>query len=131
MNRAEIRRKKREEQKNKKTYVMTADELEKIRKYERQMAKAEIMQKTGDLAEQILKMMIVIPTNVLINDYWPGSAKKRIPKFVEDCLSLYHSWECGAVDMQEMQNLTEEYAKIKLIEDGTATARVINGGKGR
>ena len=117
MTRAEIRRKEREKKKNKATFVMTYEELEKIRKREYEKAKKEYEKKNGEIAKTILKMMIVVPTNVLINDYWEKTARKRIPRFVEDCLSLYDSLSKGAVKMQELQDLTEEYAKIRLIDD--------------
>ena len=117
MTRAEIRRKEREKKKNKATFVMTYEELEKIRKQEYEKAKKEYEKKNEEIAKTILKMMIVVPTNVLINDYWEKTARKRIPKFVEDCLSLYDSLSKGAVKMQELQDLTEEYAKIRLIDD--------------
>ena len=117
MTRAEIRRKEREKKKNKATFVMTYEELEKIRKREYEKAKKEYEKKNGEIAKTILKMMIVVPTNVLINDYWEKTARKRIPKFVEDCLSLYDSLSKGAVKMQELQDLTEEYAKIRLIDN--------------
>lgn len=127
MNRAEIRRKDREKKKNKATFVMTYEELEKIRKQEYDRARKTIQDKSDQIAEDILKMMIVIPTNVLINDYWEKTAKKRIPQFVEDCMDLYKAWSEGIVSMEEMQELTEEYAGIKLIEDGTATSKVMKG----
>ena len=117
MTRAEIRRKEREKKKNKATFVMTYEELEKIRKQEYEKAKKEYEKKNEEIAKTILKMMIVVPTNVLINDYWEKTARKRIPRFVEDCLSLYDSLSKGAVKMQELQDLTEEYAKIRLIDD--------------
>ena len=117
MTRAEIRRKEREKKKNKATFVMTYEELEKIRKQEYEKAKKEYEKKNEEIAKTILKMMIVVPTNVLINDYLEKTARKRIPKFVEDCLSLYDSLSKGAVKMQELQDLTEEYAKIRLIDD--------------
>lgn len=117
MTRAEIRRKEREKKKKKTTFVMTYEELEKIRKQEYEKAKKEYEKKNEEIAKTILKMMIVVPTNVLINDYWEKTARKRIPKFVEDCLSLYDSLSKGAVKMQELQDLTEEYAKIRLIDD--------------
>ena len=117
MTRAEIRRKEREKKKNKATFVMTYEELEKIRKQEYEKAKKDYEKKNEEIAKTILKMMIVVPTNVLINDYWEKTARKRIPKFVEDCLSLYDSLSKGAVKMQELQDLTEEYAKIRLIDD--------------
>lgn len=116
MNRAEIRRKEREKQKKKATYVMTEEELEKIRKQEYEKAKKLIIDKSDEMAEEILKLMLVIPTNVLISDYWEKTAKTRIPKFVEDCMSLYDSWTKGAVSMEEMTKLTEEYAQIEIID---------------
>lgn len=121
MSRAELRRQKRENVKKAKTFIMTAEELEKIRMQEFNRAKKLLLDKNDDLAEQILQMMLVIPTNVLIADYWPKSAKQRIPEFVESCMSLYQAWEQGVVTMTEMQELTEEYAGIKLIGKGTAT----------
>ena len=119
MSRAEIRRAGQEENKKKATFVMTEEEIMKIRKQEYDRARKTIHEKSDQIAEDILKMMIVIPTNVLINDYWQKTAKKRIPQFVEDCLSLYKSWVEGNVSMEEMQNLTEEYAGIKLIDSGS------------
>ena len=119
MSRAEIRRARREENKKKATFVMTEEEIMKIRKQEYDRARKTIHEKSDQIAEDILKMMIVIPTNVLINDYWQKTAKKRIPQFVDDCMSLYQSWSEGTVSMEEMQNLTEEYAGIKLIDSGS------------
>lgn len=135
MSRAELRREQREKKKDNKTYTLTARQLEqleqRIRKEEQQKAKQIILDKTNVLAEQILTMMLVIPTNVLVADYWQKSAKKRIPKFVEDCISLYKAWEQGVVDMTEMQKLTEEYAGIKLVKDGTPTAKAISERKSK
>lgn len=121
MSRAEHRRKEKEEKKKNKTYVMTAYELEqlenRIRREEQEKAKEEVLSKTKDLANEILTMMLVIPTNVLINDYWSKSAKKRIPKFVNDCLNLYEAFLDGQVKMSEMEELTERYSGVKLIQN--------------
>lgn len=123
MSRAELRRKQREQKKDNRTYTFTARELEqleqRIRQEEQKKAKQMVLDKTKALANEILTMMLVIPTNVLIADYWQKSAKKRIPKFVDDCLNLYEAFTGGVVKMSEMIDLTEEYAGIKLIqEDG-------------
>lgn len=119
MKRSEVRRLERESRKSNATFVMTREEIDKIRKQEYDRARKTIRDKSDQIAEEILRMMIVIPTNVLISDYWEKTAKKRIPKFVEDCLSLYKSWSEGSVSMEEMQKLTEEYAGIKLIDSGS------------
>ena len=127
MRRGEIRRAKREQQKKKATYTMTVEDIVRIRNEEYQRAKKEVLGKTQELADDILKMMLVIPVNVLISDYWEKSAKKRIPKFVDDCLSLYEDWINGYISMEEMQKLTEEYAGIKLIEPGSDIEKSIEG----
>ena len=82
MGRAELRREKRENEKKSRTFVMTAEELDKIRRQEFARAKKILMDKNEELAAEILRMMLVIPTNVLIADYWQKTARKRIPEFV-------------------------------------------------
>lgn len=127
MTRAELRRAQRESKSSTKTYNMTATQLQALEKrmydeaYKR--AREDILSHIDRLGDEIFKMMLVIPTNLLIEDYWKKSAKKRIPKFVEDCLSLYDAWICGVVDMDQMVKLTEEYSGIKLVEEDTPTWR--------
>lgn len=125
MSRAELRRQKREQEKKTKTLVMTADELQKIRQQEFDRAKKLLMDRNDELTQEIWTMLLAIPTNVLIADYWPKTARQRIPEFVEKCMDLYRAWEQGAVDMTQMQELTEEYAGVKLVVPGTTTGKVI------
>lgn len=82
-------------------------------------------------ASDIMKMMLVIPVNVLVSDYWQKTAKTRIPKFVEDCMSLYKAWETGAVDMEDMQKLAEEYSGIRLLDEDTPVGRATKRGEER
>ena len=125
MTRAEMRRKEREKQNENKTFVMTKAELDKIRNQEYEKARQVLLSKNHDLAEEIFKMMLVIPTNVLISDYWEKSAKKRIPQFVDDCLSLYESWQAGSLNMDDMISVTEKYAGITLVDKGTSTEKAL------
>lgn len=111
MNRAERRRAGRAEEKTA-IYNLTADDLNNIRKQE---IDNTIKMLSNRVAVDTMKMMLVIPVNVLVSDYWQKTAKTRIPKFVEDCMSLYKAWETGMVDMEDMQKLAEEYAGIKLL----------------
>ena len=113
MSRAELRRQKREQEKKTKTLVMTADELQKIRQQEFDRAKKLLMDRNDELTQEIWIMLLAIPTNVLIADYWPKTARQRITEFVEKCMGFYRAWEQGAVDMTQMQELTEEYAGVK------------------
>ena len=73
---------------------------------------AEKMEKQA--IEKAFLLMLSIPLNVLVNDYWEKSAKKRIPKFIDDVISLYESLENGSVSYGELYEMLEEYSGIKL-----------------
>lgn len=126
MNRAEMRRMKKAESKRQKTYVLTIDEIDKIRKDERDKVKELYLQKMDETSEEIILMMLAIPVNILVNDYWKKTAIKRIPKFVDDCMSLYQSFEAGAITMSEMIQVVEKYSKVKLLK-GSAEKVVKEG----
>lgn len=125
MSRAEMRRKSREASKSTKTYQFTQEQLMQFKRQEYERARSDILKHTDDLAEEILEMMLVIPTNVLVTDYWPGTAKKRIPKFIRDCLSLYNAWQEGQVSMEEMQELTAKYGNMELVDKKSVTYRTL------
>lgn len=125
MSRAEMRRKSKETSKSTKTYQFTQEQLMQFKRQEYERARSDILKHTDDLAEEILEMMLVIPTNVLVNDYWPGTAKKRIPKFIRDCLSLYNAWQEGQVSMEEMQELTAKYGNMELVDKKSVIYRTL------
>lgn len=52
MSRAEVRRRKRENEKKAKTFVMTAEELQKVRLREREKVKQELREREDELAER-------------------------------------------------------------------------------
>ena len=62
--------------------------------------------------------MLAIPLNVLVNDYWSKTAKKKAPQFIEDVLSLYDSYEKGYVTDKELAQLLKDYAGVEVeLED--------------
>lgn len=130
MNRAERRREKRKKEKVP-TYQITDEELKRIRKEESVKERKKLADINAKAASDIMKMMLVIPVNVLVSDYWQKTAKTRIPKFVEDCMSLYKAWETGAVDMEDMQKLAEEYSGIRLLDEDTPVGRATKRGEER
>lgn len=103
MTRAELRRKQREKEKSTSTYTLTVEQIENIKK--------DIYTKA---VRDVLVMMLAIPCEVLSNDYWKKSAKQKLPKFVEECLSLYRSYEQGIVTMEEMEQDLWELAGYKV-----------------
>lgn len=78
----------------------------------RDAARKEAMKVENEIFEKSFLYMLAIPLNVLVNDYWSKTAKRRAPKFIEDVLSLYESVRDGYVTEEELAALLEEYAKV-------------------
>ena len=103
MGRAEMRRQKRADQKKQKVYTLTQAQIDKL--------KADA---TEEAVNQAMTLMLTIPLEVPITDYWPKTAYKRGQEFTEKVLALYHRWEAGEVSMDELREDLWEYGGIRL-----------------
>ena len=103
MNRAEQRRQAREYGKKEKVYTLTQGQIDKM--------KEDAVQEAVDVS---FALMLAVPTNVLTRCYWEKSAHKRIPQFLDECLSLYESIGTGTVQVSELIKDTEEVGKLKM-----------------
>ena len=70
-----------------------------------------------EATEKAFLYMLAIPLNVLFNDYWQKSAKKRAPKFIEDVMSLYDAVQHGVVSDKQLADLLDELAGVKIDAD--------------
>ena len=70
-----------------------------------------------EATERAFLYMLAIPLNVLFNDYWQKSAKKRAPKFIEDVMNLYDAVQQGVVSDKQLANLLYELAGVKIDAD--------------
>ena len=77
--------------------------------------KSKEMEQTA--TEKAFLYMLAIPLNVLVNDYWSKTAKKKAPKFIEDVMSLYDSVCEGVVKEKELAKLLMDYAGVKIEAD--------------
>lgn len=77
--------------------------------------KTKEMEQTA--TEKAFLYMLAIPLNVLVNDYWSKTAKKKAPQFIEDVMSLYDSVQNGVVTEKELANLLYEYSGVKITAD--------------
>jgi hypothetical protein len=103
MNRAEIRRQQKLEGKKDRIYHLTQGQIDKM--------KEEAVQEAVDVS---FALMLSVPTNVLARCYWEKTAPKRIPQFLEECLSLYESIGTGTVQISELIKDVEELGKLKM-----------------
>lgn len=92
---------------------MSNVDLLKIKESAKKAAKT--MEK--EATEKAFLYMLAIPLNVLFNDYWQKSAKKRAPKFIEDVMNLYDAVQQGVVSDKQLANLLDELAGVKIDAD--------------
>lgn len=67
-----------------------------------------------EATEKAFVLMLAIPCLILGEDYWKKTAKKRIPQFVEDCASMYESFQMGVLTYQDMLDSLKEMADITI-----------------
>lgn len=78
------------------------------------IAKHAAIERINEAREEAFIDMLMIPCAVLAFDYWQKTAKKRIPDFVKEVVSLYESIEVGAVTRAEILQTFEELSGMKL-----------------
>lgn len=80
----------------------------------KETAKKQSKSMEKEATEKAFLYMLAIPLNVLFNDYWQKSAKKRAPKFIEDVMSLYEAVQQGVVSDKQLADLLDELAGVKI-----------------
>ena len=103
MTRAEMRRQAKMMSKKENIYHLTQAQIDHM--------KEEAVQEAVDIS---FAMMLAVPTNVLARCYWEKSAAKRVPKFLDECLSLYESLGAGVVAFSELIEDVEDVGKLKM-----------------
>lgn len=53
--------------------------------------KKNITKNDKEATEKAFLYMLAIPLNVLASKYWKKSAKKRLPKFIEEVIGMYEA----------------------------------------
>lgn len=107
MNRAEFRRQAKQNAKKDRIYNLTQTQLDKIK----EDAKKDAMPEAVDVA---FGLMLAIPTNVLARCYWEKTAAKRIPQFLDECLSVYESISAGVLEIKDLIADVEEVGKLEM-----------------
>lgn len=79
----------------------------------------EIAKKEAEAMENVAKekaflYMLAIPLNVLFNDYWSKTAKRKAPKFIEEVISLYEAVQNGNVSDDELAELLDDLAGVEI-----------------
>ena len=96
MDRAEWRRRKKEEAKKEKKYTLTQRQIDIMRE--------EMFQEAVDAS---YPLMLSIAGKTL-KKHWKKTASKRIPEFIDDCIDLYNDIEMGKITIHEIIKEVEE-----------------------
>lgn len=113
MTRAEMRRSEREKKKTA-TYNFTEEQLNAKIQEALEAHTDAIMKQAIDKA---FFYMIGIPLNILYHDYWPKTAKKRAPEFMDHVLNLYEALQNGIVSEQEIIDEVYELSGVRISKD--------------
>lgn len=116
MTRAERRRAEKQAKKDKTaTYNFTREQLDAlVRLGVKKEVEAIKKQATEEAINIAITLMLALPLEVLKDKYWVKTAKRRLPKFLDDVLSLYSAWETGLLTIEELRADLWNYGGIKL-----------------
>lgn len=120
MNRAEIRRLKREELKDKtRTYNLTKAQLDAL-------VRERVLSELNDIKTKIKKeateeavntamvLMLTLPLKVLMDNYWAGEQLEQIPEFTDKVIEYYEKWQNGELNMDALREDLWKYGGVKL-----------------
>lgn len=80
----------------------------------REAAKKEALKMEQVATERAFLYMLAIPLNVLFNDYWEKTARRKAPKFIEEVIGLYEAVQNGIVSEQQLAELLDDLAGVKI-----------------
>lgn len=67
--------------------------------------------------EKGMMLTLAVVLNLLIEDYWPKTAPKRVPKLAEDAIKLIEAIQCGVVGVEDCVAYVEQETGMKFDAD--------------
>lgn len=111
MTRAEQRRIDKSKAK-KATYNYNEEQIEAMFR-ERMDKEFEIIKQ--DAVAEMLGVVLALPMDVLMEDFWPKTYPKKIPQFTKKLLEKFEKYQNGELDMKELQEKLWTYAGVRLL----------------
>ena len=115
MGRAELRRAEREKRKSEVTYNLTRAQLDAfVQEQIGRRIKEAKEEATSEAINQAIALLLTLPLEVLMDNYWPKSYEKRLPGFVDKVIEYYEMWQDGKLDMDKMKEDLWQYGGVRL-----------------
>lgn len=93
----------------------------------KEIARRETQKMEAECFEKAFLCMLGIPISILAELYWPKTAKKKIPQFLDDVLSLFDSYVKGVVTEEDMLKSIKELGNVDLVRDWYAAKSKYEG----
>lgn len=80
----------------------------------KEIARKQAEKLETETTERAFLFMMAIPLNVLFNDYWQKSAKKKAPKFINEVIKLFNAVQDGIVTEQDLADFLDDMAGVNI-----------------
>lgn len=79
--------------------------------------KKNIAKNDKEATEKAFFYMLAIPLNVLASKYWKKSAKKQLPKFIDEVIGMYEAVQNGVVSHEKLAESLKNMAGVEIEAD--------------
>lgn len=70
-----------------------------------------------EATEKAFLYMLAIPLNVLASKYWKKSAKKQMPKFIDEVIGMYEAVQNGIISHEKLAESLKNMAGVEITAD--------------
>lgn len=92
-----------EKSKAQKVYTLTQAQIDAMKK-----------EAVDEAVSTAFLLMLSIPVMILHDKYWVKTASKKLPKFVDECLDLWDSYNKGYVELEDLKDVLWNEGGVKL-----------------
>lgn len=111
-------RREQSREKTEKVFTMTINDIKDLEDKLKSKMRSDMEKHLQEISENILKNLLVIPLNVLLEDEWKDLSEEELKEhtmnLLESVLSLYKSYVGNTVNMDDMLAYLSDKTGVRL-----------------